>query len=845
MQINIAQGVYLEEMADHTSKKRSQRTSRNSRPTETISKSGTSTHHTTPHTSTNINTGDPRFSHIQHDPRYRLPSRKDTHVKLDKRFSRMLRDDDFTSKAKVDQYGRRLSGKAGRRELERFYELDKGRDVDEKQGAHENKGEGEDDDDDADEDVERELQRVEKLPAYDPARQGGFSESSSEEEESSSEDESVEAEEDETGGIGPIDQDGVPVGEVSSRIAVVNLDWDNLRAVDLMAVASSFCPAGGRVVNVTVYPSEFGRERMEREELEGPPKELFASFKSGKPSNKTKPTDDGPDDQDEDEEDDDDDETIKAALLARSTDPSASTEIDTRALRTYQLSRLRYYYGVLTFDTAHTAHTVYNALDGQEYASTANIFDLRFIPDEVAFDDPVTDRPRDSCDSVPSGYRPNEFVTEALTHSKVSLTWDMEDGARREVQKRAFEGGAGDGENLMAYVGSDSSSDDEADADAQDAPTIDDTTAAGTTTTQQSKKEAARSKLRALLGLPTTSPSSTTTTSTTKKHKSTTKAPQPGNMQITFTAGLTSTPSSTTTKDSVFTNKPSDVYEETTRERYIRKEKERKTARRARAKGARDGVDPGADADADAHPLASSKPDDASDPDASDDNTISVPQPEGNDETETKDDPFADPFFTDPTASNELARKEAKRLKRLQRSADAAKEAEAKAEERQHLRDIMADTGAGATDVSGGGGFDMAAIRRREKDSKLRGKAARRASKKRRQEDDGDDASRVNVDVQKRENGDGFEVDVSDPRFQRVFESHEYAIDPTNPRFSGTRGMMRMLEVGRGVRRDRIERENDGGGVGGEKVGSGKGDGSGGKGELDELVRKVKRRRVV
>jgi hypothetical protein len=30
-----------------------------------------------------------------------------------------------------------------------------------------------------------------------------------------------------------------------------------------------------------VYPSEFGKERMEREETEGPPREIFASKKGG------------------------------------------------------------------------------------------------------------------------------------------------------------------------------------------------------------------------------------------------------------------------------------------------------------------------------------------------------------------------------------------------------------------------------------------------------------------------------------------------------------------------------------------------------------------------------------
>ena len=52
---------------------------------------------------------DPRFSNFSTDPRFRLPSKKHTRTKIDKRFSRMLKDDDFSNSATVDRYGRKLS----------------------------------------------------------------------------------------------------------------------------------------------------------------------------------------------------------------------------------------------------------------------------------------------------------------------------------------------------------------------------------------------------------------------------------------------------------------------------------------------------------------------------------------------------------------------------------------------------------------------------------------------------------------------------------------------------------------------------------------------------------------
>lgn len=210
------------------------------------------------------NAADPRFSNIQSDPRYRLPSKRHTHVKLDKRFAHMLRNEDFSKNAVVDRYGRKLRKDDTKRHLEKFYQLREDEDEDNVGG------EGGIDD----EEVRRELRRVEKRD-YDPARDGGYASSSSDEETSSEEAEEDLEHLDGDGEFSDQHRDDVPMGEVTSRIAVVNLDWDNIQAEDLMAVFSSFLPAGGRILKVSVYPSEFGRERMEREEVEGPPKEIF------------------------------------------------------------------------------------------------------------------------------------------------------------------------------------------------------------------------------------------------------------------------------------------------------------------------------------------------------------------------------------------------------------------------------------------------------------------------------------------------------------------------------------------------------------------------------------------
>ena len=114
------------------------------------------------------------------------------------------------------------------------------------------------------------------------------------------------------------------------RIAVVDLDWDYVRAAHLYKIFSSaispvksssksdtvFTPAvSGKVLSVRIYPSKFGLERMAHED-NGPPVELFKKKKMT------------------DYEEDVNERTIY--------ETGNSGEYDEDALRKYQLERLRY-----------------------------------------------------------------------------------------------------------------------------------------------------------------------------------------------------------------------------------------------------------------------------------------------------------------------------------------------------------------------------------------------------------------------------------------------------------------------------------------------------------------------
>ena len=700
---------------------------------------------------------DQRFSKLVSDPRYRLPSRKESRTTVDPRFKRLYTDQDFRKKAKVDRYGRRVEPGSGRKELERLYRLDKG-ETKEKKSKSAEKVErevvGSSDEESAEEDVVDE----ELVERKDPAREGGFSDSSSEEENASDEESEDEAElAEET--AGQEQTEDIPMGEVSHRIAAVNLDWDNIRATDVMAVAASFAPNHGSIESVTIYPSEFGRERLQREELEGPPREIFASS-----------TRDGTGDEDDEDEDSQDDEKIKRQL--QEDQVNEGEEFNSAKLREYQLERLRYYYAVISCDTQLTAKHLYDAMDCREYLSTANFFDLRFIPDETSFDD---DKPRDECRSLPDGYKPNEFRTEALTHSKVRLTWDDDDTSRKEVQKRAFSRAEMDENDLQAYIGSESS----------DAESVASRKSAAEERKVR-KKETERKKMRAALGL----------AEQQQPKKSSAKREEPvGDMQITFTSGLSG---SGKERKGVFENEPQD--EESTRQRYVRKERERKLKRKERRKAGRSGGEPAAEADG-----------------GDDDNDV---------DAGAEDAGFNDPFFTDPSAYA-TAEKKAKNAEKKKKLAAHTAHDEASAKRRAELDLLMAPEDQ-QDEVKH---FDMREIEKAEKVAKRTGKAKKKQKKSK---------DRIAAEDENGGLDGGFRVQTQDPRFKALFESHEFAIDPTNPKFKGTAGMRALLEEGRVRKRKTSESFEAGAGPGdGREKKSTKGGGADGN-ELEGLVARLK-----
>ncbi|KAJ7293526.1 hypothetical protein C8J57DRAFT_1269246 [Mycena rebaudengoi] len=419
---------------------------------------------------------DPRFARLRSDPRFRRPRKDKAKVVVDDRFKAVFAPQ--RKKGRVDKYGRPVSGTHEHENLRRFYRL-------------------EDEDDGV------------PSPPPDYARGQALLESSDEDEDSATEsdrstagrhsaqpinltdthpDAEIDLDED---SFADLDAQAAEYAKAhpderteatqSNRLAVVNLDWDHVRAAHLFKICSSLVSptasslaappaesaserapnAGpsrvvrGKVLSVHIYPSEFGKERLAREEKEGPPAEIFKKRGGGE------------------------DEEVNEQNIYEVGDEN---DYDEDALRKYQLERLRYYYAIITCDSTEAAAHIYSELEGTELERSANVFDLSFVPSGMTFDQKCRDEATEDADT--SNHKGVNFVTDALRHSKVKLTWDEDDPERTQVTRRTLTRKEIEEADFRAYLAS--SSDDDSDD--------------GKNTNKTSKsKGVSRDKLRSLL----------------------------------------------------------------------------------------------------------------------------------------------------------------------------------------------------------------------------------------------------------------------------------------------------------------------------------------------------------
>ena len=227
---------------------------------------------------------DKRFERMHSAPIFKK-TQKDTHkVKLgDDRFGGVMSDSRFRSTpGQVDRYGRSNKGtnkKNVKDELEKLYEVDTGDAVksDKKAIAKTRSIPSKS------QSTEDRMEYINKLARGEVSESGSSSDSSDDDEcdsEVSSSD-NIDSDDEVSHEIATkkksvLDvpeedsEEDIPTGDASSRLAVMHCDWDHMKSEDILVAMQSFCPSGGKVKAVTIYPSDFGLNQMAREEKHGP-----------------------------------------------------------------------------------------------------------------------------------------------------------------------------------------------------------------------------------------------------------------------------------------------------------------------------------------------------------------------------------------------------------------------------------------------------------------------------------------------------------------------------------------------------------------------------------------------
>eukprot|EP01038_Epipyxis_sp_PR26KG_P004668 gene4668-6557_t len=420
---------------------------------------------------------DARFSSSLTAPLFQRSKSEKHKVKLDDRFKGVLSDERFrvVPGGVVDKYGRKVNKKKNNQkatdELQEFYQIDTTND-DNQSKANNNEKSAKDKNRNSNpkgtNNMEERLEYLNKL-----ARGEGSDDSESNSDSDSTkstipldndedDDNSVSFSKNET-----INVEYELIGNETERLAIQNIDWENIKSVDIMVALQSFCQAGSSVLSVTIYPSDFGKERMAWEALHGPPRDIwkvenendqasddesdlgqyeidedasdqeeenlvkktkhFVTRKKGEVGIVMSDEEDDAVDNDNDDDDEIENDEVNSEVEAETYSMKKVSKkehnigFDEVALREYEKSKLRYYFAIAVCDSPSTANALYQELDQVEFEHSAIVFDLSFVPDEISFSDRDI---RDTCSKIPHNYKPSDCMVHTLQHTKVKCSWD-------------------------------------------------------------------------------------------------------------------------------------------------------------------------------------------------------------------------------------------------------------------------------------------------------------------------------------------------------------------------------------------------------------------------------------
>jgi hypothetical protein len=229
----------------------------------------------------------------------------------------------------------------------------------------------------------------------------------------------------------------IPLGDSTDKLAIMNCNWEAIGSDDLFVLIQTFLDdnaPGRKLFKLSIHKSNYGEERMRREEEFGPEIE-------GLPS------------------DDEADESLMTKDELRKIEDQRSS-----AIRKYEQQKKLYYYAIAEFDSVNTACIIYDEMDGVCAGVCSEALELRFVPEDTPDPSSIRD-PISVTTEMPEDYMPPQADVPNLTmqHTNVKCTWDEDTPERKMMLKKLSSGQIAD-MDLAAYLESSESEDDAADA---------------------------------------------------------------------------------------------------------------------------------------------------------------------------------------------------------------------------------------------------------------------------------------------------------------------------------------------------------------------------------------------
>lgn len=248
-------------------------------------------------------------------------------------------------------------------------------------------------------------------------------------------------------------------------LALCNMDWTHVRAVDIFVIFSSFSPPG-TVNQVVIYPSNFGIEKMLKEETLGQLgiwkdeglDEKNIGIKTKKDNSLSKNISDNiiinsckdhPSLNKEEHQspvNNSENDNLTGVEKSTSTevlmaeydrisfcDNSVEPDYDPEKLREYERSKLKYYFALVEFTSNTAANAAFSELDGIEVGHSSALMDLSYVQSEDMNNITRGREIKDRASSIPMNYKPTDFVIKALQQTDIECTWETGDTERQRM----------------------------------------------------------------------------------------------------------------------------------------------------------------------------------------------------------------------------------------------------------------------------------------------------------------------------------------------------------------------------------------------------------------------------